>query len=354
MAAENIMHELTGRGITLSHSVFTYPNHQGSVYYGSYQNLPVGVKVKHYSDHNPDAPKEYQVWREMQHPNVIRLYDCFWAWNGTWWYLVFVMEWCQWDASQEIAKRKEENRPFREVELWNVAKGLGNALAAMQTRGFSHHNLKVQNIYPFSDAPKIGDFSRSHFVDLSGFKTIDKDASATTVPPFLSPELRYAWAYRLAYSDSNSYKADAYSLGVVLFSLAKLEIPQCFLQVHVPESEVKAGILELGYSEQFKKMLQCLLAENVDYRWDFMQLSVMVDWHFPMENAPAGPGPGPNEQADVQALVHDVSIKLAVQEEAKSDPVSEKKQEVEKDVSSSDLQSNPDPPKAEEPGSLSK
>lgn len=350
MAAEGIMRELTGRNIAISHSVFTYPNNQGSVYYGHYQHLPVGIKVKHYSDYNPNAPEEFRVWREMQHPNVIKLYDCFWAWNDTWWYLVFVMEWCQWDASQEIAKRREEQRPFREAELWAIAKGLGSALGAMQSRSCAHRNLKLQNIYPFPDAPKIGDFSRAHSVKVSEFTTIPKDANAKTVSPFLSPELRYAWAYGLAYSDSNSYKADAYSLGIVLFSLAKLEIPQCFLQMQVPESQVKAGIGELNYSQKFKEMLQCLLAENVDYRWDFMQLSVMADWHSPMENAPRGLGP-----SDVQALVRDIPRQLAVQEEAKSEAksdaaqaISEKNPDEKEDAISADSQSKLDPLKAEE------
>jgi serine/threonine protein kinase len=308
MAAERIEHELRGRGIIISHSVFTYPGNEGSVYYGTFQNLPVGIKVKHYSEHNPAAPQEYQLWKEMQHPNVIRLYDCFWAWNGTLWYLVFVMEWCQWDAAQDIAKRKEENRPFTEAELWKVTQGLVDALSLMQSRSFTHHNLKLQNIYPFPDEPKIGDFSRCHFVDRSAFKTIEKDVNSTSVSPFLSPELRCVWAYHLAYMDGNSFKADAYSLGVVLLSLAKLEVPECFQQVHVMEDAVKTAIDELSYSEKFKQTMRCLLADNLDYRWDFMQLSVVV-WQAPMANL-----------GGLQALVRDIPKKLAVQEEEKSAP----------------------------------
>ena len=275
MTDENIMHELTGRNITITERVFSYPNYQGSVYRGTLNCNEVGIKVKYYNQSTANVPLEYQAWRQMQHPNVIRLFDCFWAWNGMYWYLVFVMEWCLWDAGKEIVKRKVDKRPFVERELWSIAKGLVDALALMQRQFFAHHNIQLQNIYPFSQSPKIGDFSCSGFIDGS-LKSMPRDTDLTSVSPFLSPELRSAWAFRLHYNDSVTFKSDTYSLGVVLLSLAMLEVPQWLRQVHVPASQVELAVQGLNYSEQFKQMLKSMLIEDVDFRKDFAQLNVWL------------------------------------------------------------------------------
>ena len=271
MTDENIMHELTGRRITITERVFSYPNYQGSVYHGTYKGNEVGIKVKYYGPSNDNVRLEYQGWKDMQHQNVIRLFDCFWAWSGSYWYIVFVMEWCLLDAGKDIVERKGHNRPFGEAELWSIAKGLVDALATMQSRGFAHRNLKLQNIYPFPDAPKIGDFSCSSPIQTNSFKTVGANTSQ-----FLSPELRIAQAYGLAFSDNNTFKADVYSLGVVLLSLAKLEVPQCFQQAQVQVSAVDTEIQGLAYTDNFKAILRAMLAERVDSRWDFLQLNAWL------------------------------------------------------------------------------
>ena len=275
MTDERIIHELHPRGITIEERVFTYPGGQGSVYRGTYQGRPAGIKVKFYNQASANVPQEYQFWKTMQHPSVIQLFDCFWAWNGASWYLVFVMEWCLWDAEKEIARRRGENRPFSEMELWDIIRGLVDALAIMQVQFFSHHNIQLQNIYPFAQAPKVGDFSRAGYIDGS-LKTMPRNTDIGTVSPFLSPELRSAWAFRLYYDDRVTFKSDVYSLGVVLLSLARLELPQFFRQIYVPVDQITAAIQGLRYSEHFKMLLRSMLMEDVEYRKDFGQLNVWL------------------------------------------------------------------------------
>lgn len=264
MTQEGILPELTGRNIGITKLVHTYPNHQGSVYYGYFQHNEVGIKVKYYSEisgNSENAPQEFQDWKKMQHPNVKRLHECFWAWNGTAWYLVFVMEWCQWDGFQDIDQRRRERRPYTEAELWGVLRGLADALAYMQNQLFAHHNIKLENIYPSSSASKIGDFSCAKYVSIRGFGSVSHSSAPS---PFLSPELRY--------STVNVFKADAYSLGVVLISLAKLEVPRCFQQTQVSDIEVENTISALFVSQSFKQVLRWMLMENIEARCDFTSL----------------------------------------------------------------------------------
>lgn len=267
---EGIMHEITGREITITRRVFTYPNNQGSVYCGVYSGITVGIKVKLHDGYNPTAIEEFRAWRLLQHTNVIRLYDCFFANARSESYLVFVMEWCQSDAFREIEERKRTSRYYEEMELWRIAGGLIDGLAAMQRSGLAHRNIKLQNVYPFPDAPKIGDFSCAKAIDPAKFRTIH-----ASTPVFLSPELRIAQAYGLAFNDSDSFKADAYSLGVVLLSLAKLEVPQCFQPALIQANEVETLVQELPFFEPFKQLLRAMLADRAAQRLDFLQLDEM-------------------------------------------------------------------------------
>jgi len=264
MTQEGILHELTPRGISISKLVHSYANHQGSVYYGYFQQYEAGIKVKFYSEvsgSSENAPQEYQNWKKMQHPNVKRLHECFWAWSGTAWYLVFVMEWCQWDGLQDINQRRMERRSFTEPELWGVLRGLTDALATMQNQLFAHHNIKLENVYPSPTAPKIGDFSCAKHVNIRGFGSVSHSSAPS---PFLSPELRQ--------STVNVFKADAYSLGVVLLSLAKLEVPLCFQQTQVSDIDVENSITGLFVSQHLKQVLRWMLMENIDARCDFKEL----------------------------------------------------------------------------------
>jgi serine/threonine protein kinase len=264
MSIEGIDHELVPRGVHITNHVHKYPNNQGSVYYGYYQGQEVGIKVKYYSElsgQSENAPQEFQNWKKMQHPNVKRLFDCFWAWNNAW-YLVFVMEWCQWDGLQDIDQRRRERRYYTEQELFSMLRGLTDALTTMQNQLFAHHNIKLENIYPSPIAPKIGDFSCAKFVNMNGSSIVSPSPSPS---PFLSPELRQ--------SSVNVFKADTYSLGVVMLSLALLEIPACFKQATVSRMEVELTINTIATSQDFKQMLRWMLAENPDERCDFLQMN---------------------------------------------------------------------------------
>lgn len=267
---EDIMHEIRGREISITRRVFTYPNNQGSVYCGVYGGHTVGIKVKLHDGYNPTAIEEFRAWRVLLHSNVIRLYDCFFAKAREEAYLVFVMEWCQADAKKEIEERKRESRYFEEMELWRIAGGLISGLAAMQQEGLAHRNIKLENIYPSPDAPKIGDFSCAKAINPTQFRTIQARNSL-----FLSPELRIAQSFGLAFNDNDSFKADAYSLGIVLLSLMKLEVPQCFQPELIQGNEVETLIQELPFFEPFKQLLRAMLADRAAQRLDFLQLREM-------------------------------------------------------------------------------
>ena len=265
---------LHSKGYALSTLLYSTPTCR--VYSGSHPNCPlcpsqVAIKVQTYQTQSAfeGAEKEIRTMKELcTHPHAVRLYEYFWEEVEGRWRLVLVTEYMEKDLMKDLEQRRKNEYPWREEELWEVARDLVDVLAFAQIKGISHRDIKPSNIFfnPVSKQVKLGDFGSS---SLTTSLLLDRTVVGT--PLYMSSELRRAAQLNLPYIQHDVVKSDVYSLGITLLTLAKLSVTGAVM-IQDRENAVMEEIMALRYSQDLKNMIFDMVNCDVDARLTFVEL----------------------------------------------------------------------------------
>jgi serine/threonine protein kinase len=150
--------------------------------------------------------REIRILKKLDHPNIIRLIEVIHE-NG---YIFVVMEHCEGGTlldlilADKLHDLSDVKRLFRQI---------AEAVAYLHSLGIAHGDIKPDNIVLTADGDaKLIDFGYCK-ESLLGF---DEDKSGTV--QYAAPELFITGAY-------NTRKADIWSLGILLFVMARGRFP---------------------------------------------------------------------------------------------------------------------------------
>jgi len=148
--------------------------------------------------------REVEILKICQHPNIIRLLDCFE--NSE--YIYIVMEYLS--GGPLLQYFKERKYKLKEDRVKDIAHQISTALFYLKSFGIAHRDMKPDNIMMASNTDdgeiKLIDFGLSKII---GPKERSKDPFGTI--PYAAPEIILRKPY--------SHSVDIWSLGVTVFFL---------------------------------------------------------------------------------------------------------------------------------------
>jgi serine/threonine protein kinase len=164
------------------------------------------------------AVEEVRSIVELKHPGIVKIY-----WAGVVGSkFVIVQELLKNDLEKEIFNRISKGIYWSELDLVNHLCNLIDVLAHMQSRNYSHRDIKPQNIL-------VTDQGRLKLADFGNARDLAQDSTFTIAgtPAYLSPELRAAYrGYTSGMNGGtikhNPYKSDVYSLGLTFLYMASM------------------------------------------------------------------------------------------------------------------------------------
>jgi len=155
------------------------------------------------------AQREAQLMKDLNHPNIVTLYDVFECDNK----LHLVMEYCdKGDLRDRISEKKMKRRLFNYSLIRRWMLQLTKGIKALHDEGIVHRDIKPENIFltGHTDDIRIGDLGIS--------RRIDKDQRAKTrigTPRYVSPEVMKGIPY--------SFETDIWALGVMMIEMCTLQ-----------------------------------------------------------------------------------------------------------------------------------
>eukprot|EP00929_Paragymnodinium_shiwhaense_P075225 TRINITY_DN38454_c0_g1_i1.p1 TRINITY_DN38454_c0_g1~~TRINITY_DN38454_c0_g1_i1.p1 ORF type:complete len:419 (-),score=78.63 TRINITY_DN38454_c0_g1_i1:137-1393(-) len=204
---------------------------------------------------------EGEVLRSLCHRNVVACFDAFLT--GT--YMYIVMEFASGgDLSHRIQLQRDSGGLFEEYAILCTFLQLCKALQYIHSKKVLHRDLKSANIFVCgnhgslaSATVKIGDFGLCKVSENSTFEAI----SAVGSPHYFSPELCRGRPY--------GRKSDIWSLGIVLYELARLQVP--FSAKVIPAVALMictkpVPAMPPFYSRDLEKMIKWLLEKQPEKR----------------------------------------------------------------------------------------
>ena len=173
----------------------------------------VAIKVLHsvYSfDHNISRRflLEAKSTREIDHPNVVRIFDFGQSDGGD---LYLVME--QLEGTTLLEKLRAG--PIEESRAAEWAMQMAAGLSSAHEKGIVHRDLKPANIYISGDRVVVLDFGLAKLLS----------SSAQTAPEAVIGTARYIAPEQAAGSELTGTQSDVYAIGVILFEMVTGEPP---------------------------------------------------------------------------------------------------------------------------------
>ena len=164
------------------------------------------VKVCQNIGKSPERDREIQALMKMNHPNILRVYDCFED-NS---YFYMILEYCPGGSLYEVVAHEG---PLPYERLVPIFSQLAAAVKACHDEHLAHRDIKPGNVLldPYG-RPKLADFGLS----VAGETTIRSHAGSIA---FMAPEI---WQRK---DGHNPFKADIWALGVTFFYLATGQLP---------------------------------------------------------------------------------------------------------------------------------
>eukprot|EP00931_Biecheleriopsis_adriatica_P037636 TRINITY_DN21581_c0_g1_i1.p1 TRINITY_DN21581_c0_g1~~TRINITY_DN21581_c0_g1_i1.p1 ORF type:complete len:690 (+),score=106.88 TRINITY_DN21581_c0_g1_i1:263-2071(+) len=160
-----------------------------------------------------EAQREAAVLKSLSHPNVVAHEETCLSEQM----LFIVMEYADGgDLASAVERQRQEcdGRLFGEQEVMSAFAQCCAGLEHIHGKRVLHRDLKCQNIFMMRDGTvKLGDFGIAKILA----HTTSKAKTAVGTPYYASPEVCDNQTY--------GFKADVWSLGVVLYQLIALEIP---------------------------------------------------------------------------------------------------------------------------------
>lgn len=172
-------------------------------------------KVKIYNltekeKHN--ALNEVRILSLIKNNNIISCKEAFLESDKR--YLWIVLEYADGkDLYQQVCDKAVKQEVFKEDDIWRIFLQILKGLYALHENKIMHRDIKSANIFMFNDmTAKLGDMNVSRICDTQGL-----NYTQTGTPYYASPEVWKDKPY--------DFKSDIWSLGWVLYELAKLRPP---------------------------------------------------------------------------------------------------------------------------------
>lgn len=200
---------------------------------------------------------EIQSLTQLDHPNVIRLYDHFQEDNN----LILVLEYCG-GGTLEDKIMKEEDMPY-EMQI-QYCQQIVSALKYCYDQNIAHRDIKTSNILLDENGKvKMADFGLSQIINHDG--NMKKFGGSLH---YYSPEICKKVPF-------NPFKADVWALGVLFYRLFTFSYPFD----GVTDYEIKARIVDGFYPEKLSgiigKIVRKMLCVEPEERLSIDQISKM-------------------------------------------------------------------------------
>jgi len=165
----------------------------------------------------------------IRHPNLINVMrvdsQTKSGYCSTHYKISLFIEYVEQNLEAELKNRISSQRQFNENEILTIADDLLTVLSDFQVKGISHGDVRPLNIFNAKGVYKLSDPSLSCQKGLNGLALAIIKEVPTLLPPELVPQLAKK-NYDLDGVRFDEFKADSYSLGVTLLSLATLTQPE--------------------------------------------------------------------------------------------------------------------------------
>eukprot|EP00930_Biecheleria_cincta_P067678 TRINITY_DN5443_c0_g4_i1.p1 TRINITY_DN5443_c0_g4~~TRINITY_DN5443_c0_g4_i1.p1 ORF type:complete len:665 (-),score=114.89 TRINITY_DN5443_c0_g4_i1:158-2152(-) len=215
-----------------------------------------------------EAEREAAVLKSLCHPNIVaHVETCLDDQQ-----LCIIMQYADaGDLASAIARRKNELSFFTEEAVLSAFAQCCAGLEHVHSKRILHRDLKSQNIFLNSNGRlQLGDFGIAKILA----HTTSKAKTAVGTPYYASPEVCDNRAY--------SFKADVWSLGVVLYQLMSLEIPfkaPSLVALVLKIIQTEPPPLPSRYSERAQDVCSQTLRKDPEARpstAELLQLSVVM------------------------------------------------------------------------------
>ena len=214
----------------------------------------------------------------VAHPNVVRIYGCSGEDENKFcsnFYRVSVfIEMLSRTLADELDSRLAMASPFNENEILFIAESLISGLSYFEAQGISHGDIRPDNIFTCNDALKLSDPNLSHQRNSNGLSM----AILGNTKVLLSPQLLSQVPKSDFVFHCNRFKADVFSLGVTLLSLASFSHSQDFYdykngKMHLSILEERLELVRKSYSKFTFELIRDMVRISEEARPDFISLS---------------------------------------------------------------------------------
>ena len=184
----------------------------GSVYRGYHETLDIDVAVKLLNPEISEDQKavdrfvaEARITAHINHPNIIRVYDCDLEDNLCY----LVMEFVDGENCEQMVRRHGR---LNEAESVRIIRSVVLGLAEAARCGMLHHDIKPANILIGKDGVvKLGDMGAAIMLGYHGAGIDEQEESYLTLE-FAAPE-------RMLTDTETDIRSDIYSIGATLYYL---------------------------------------------------------------------------------------------------------------------------------------
>ncbi len=155
--------------------------------------------------------REIRVAANLQHPNILALYDSGDA-DGSLYYVMPFVE------GESLRDRLERETQLTIPDALRIIREVSEALSYAHSQGVIHRDIKPENIMLMGDHALVADFGIARAVEEAGEDKLTQSGMAIGTPLYMSPE-QATGVERL------DGRSDIYSLGCMLYELLTGEPP---------------------------------------------------------------------------------------------------------------------------------
>jgi len=220
----------------------------------------------------------YNKRANVSHPNVVKIYGC----NGqdaqnfcsSYYKISVFIEMLPKTLLEELESRIESDIPFSENDILLIAENLMSGLSYFEAQNVFHGDIRPENIFVTGKSYKLSDPYLDVLKDSNALVKVMLNSAKTLV----APELLAQIPQRDFNIRGNKFKADVFSLGATLLSLASLTHSQDLYDYDNADFswELLSERLEIvrrTYSKFTFELIRDMLHPSQDSRPDFISLS---------------------------------------------------------------------------------
>ena len=210
--------------------------------------------------------REIQVASNLQHPNILGLYDSGEA-EGILYYVMPYIE------GESLRKRLDREQQLPLHDAVRIVREAAEGLAYAHERGVVHRDIKPENILLQNGHALVADFGIARARDAAGEK-LTQTGMAVGTPHYMSPEQSLG-------ADHADGRSDIYSLGCVLYELLAGQPPfdgpnsRAIMARHAMEQVPSLRIVRQSVPEELEDAVMQTLEKTPADR--FQKMSELAD-----------------------------------------------------------------------------